>query len=1210
MHRSVVRKSNTESDKPGKKCLTGPFEEAILPAIWGPHVSDNGVIMSCGTRNSALARLSVVVFFAGLGCHTILGQSTFKAQLRGTVVDQSEAVVAHAVVTVTNEATKVSDSTESDGEGRYIFPALSPASYEVTAEAKGFKITQETGVVLRVGQQSVLDLKLEVGEISTKVEVSTEPLLLNSASADLGQEVTSRYVTEVPLLDRDLSKLVYLAPGVTESQGYAADQTHENFVSNGQRNSSAEFRLDGGSLSTPEAGEGGMFWSHFTPSIEIIQEFKVQTNGFSAEYGSNGGTVINAVTKSGSDNFHGSGYWFGRRSATDANDFFLNAAGKPKPDFGRDQYGGTIGGPILKQKLFFFFNYDRTRNDSPFSVNTTVPTDLQRQGDFSQTYVIDPASGKLVLDTIYNPFDTYKDSSGNVKRRPFAGNSIPTSLQDPIALKLLALYPKPTSAGDPGTGAHNFVASYIFAQPTHQYNAKIDYVISPTSTLTGRYSKGYLRRTAPQAFLGDLGQGDETNDYHNFVMQYDHSFNSTTTLTLRGAADRHYQLRGAPGQVDPTTLGFPPILVTANGSVTFPRIDVADVESLGLSGWTKTIEAQTNFLWDAAVTKIVGPHSLKFGAEQRVLLSNFFQPAFPGGQFGFDRGATRQDPFGNDPTQGSGIASLLIDFGSGGGLSIHPSVTQKSKEFAGFAKDDWQVSRKLTLNLGLRYEVSTPYTDRHNRVQIADFTADSGINVPGIGPIEGGARFATNSHRHVASDWNNIAPRLGLAYRIGNKTVVRAAGGVYYGVNYATSYQDLGPAYRKFLNWRPSLDGGITRNASLNNPFPTGAITAQGQKYGILNMWGFQSDSNQSETFRNAEIYQWSFSVQRELPGSSVVEMAYSANRSTHLPFGGTKNRDFISAANRAAYGSAGLAKLVPNPFQPLFVGPTAIFSEPDSIYNNATIPQINLLRPYPQFDGDFEGFALFSASATYHAMQVKYEKRFTRGLNLVANYTLATEHDSSSFGSNGWLGNATNIQDLGNLAQEWSVGASDVRHRMVLGGSYELPFGPGKRFGANLNPIVNGFIGGWQLNGYLTLQTGLPLNVNMASGRLADGNQRPNVNANPRSSLSVHDIAAGRGNYFNLSAFSDPGDQINGNAPRFDTRLRGDGIRRIDLSVFKNLLFGERHNLQLRVESFNLTNTPRFCDPNTGFGDPNFGTISGQCNSPRQVQFGARFLF
>jgi hypothetical protein len=1144
-------------------------------------------------------------------------QANFTAQLRGSVQDSSGAVVPSATVIITNEATGVATTVTSDGAGRYIFMDLQPASYTINVEATGFSKLIQSGIVLRVSQQSVLDFTLQVGTATQSVEVKSDAILLNSANAELGQEIAGRYVTEIPLNNRQIEKLAFLAPGVTESQGFQADQTNENFASNGQRNSSAEMRLDGSILSVPEAGEGAMFWSHYQPSVEIVDEFKVQTNGFSAEYGSNGGTVVNIISKSGTNELHGSGYYFGQWTALNANNFFANQQGQAVPQYHRHQFGGTVGGPIVKNKLFYFFNYDRTIYSSPFTLLTTVPTPAQRQGDFSQTFNQDGT-----LQQIFNPntaFPSTSSSGPDVQRMPFPGNKIPAPQFDPIGAKIVALYPNPTGPGDPVTGLNNFSKNYLLGQPAHQYNFKMDNAINEKNQLSGRFSKGFLERQSPSDFIGAIGQGDELNDYYNIVLQHTWTASPTLVLTNRVGVDRHHQTRFPENNVSPATVGFPSLIESANGSVAFPNISVQNYQPLGLTGYTQTIEAQTQWVFDSTAAKVIGPHNVQFGGEARILLSNFFQPPSPSGAFQFGQNPTMQFSLTPNQDQGNGIASLLLGWAgtgpgntSAGDLSIHPSVAEKSRETALFVQDDWKFSPRLTLNLGLRWEISTPYDDRFNRLQIANFTADTGVNVPGIGEIRGIDQFVTSSHRHASAAWHNFGPRIGVAYQFTQKTVLRAGGGLYYGVNYATSYQDLGPAFRTDLPYEPTLDNGLTRFATLENPFPFGNVGAQGRTYGKLAGWGFPSNSNQSETFRNANIYQWSFSLQHELPGNQVVEIAYSANRSTHLPDAYVRDRNYIRTAVREQYGSSGLYALVANPFYPLFVGPHAIFNEPDSVYAQPMVQHIDLLRPYPQFPGVYEGFAEFVANSWYNSMQVKYEKRYSYGLNVIASYTLAKQVDNGSASSNGWLGNATSIQDFNNLRGEYSVGATDARHRMILTGSYELPFGRGKKFGSNINKVLDGIAGGWQMNAYFTYQSGLPLNVVMTSGRLADGFQRPNVTGNPRSQYSIQQVVASHGseNYFNIGAFSDPGDQVPGNEPRFNTALRGDGIRDLDFSLFKNFQYRERYRLQLRAEFFNFTNTPRFLDPGTSFPSSNFGVITGQGNSPRQAQMGARLTF
>ena len=684
--------------------------------------------------------LSALIALAFVPCLTF-GQASFTAQLRGTVTDSSGGVVPNASISIANDATGVSAKVTSDGAGRYTFNDLQPASYTITAEAPGFSKLVQQGVVLRVSQQSVLDLQLQIGATTTSVEVKADAVLLNSANGELGQEITGRYVSEIPLMNRQIEKLAFLAPGVTESQGFQTDQTNENFSSNGQRNSSTEIRLDGSILSVPEAGEGAMFWSHYQPSVEIVEEFKLQTNGFSAQYGSNGGSVLNIISKSGGNEIHGSGYYFGQWTALNSNNFFANQSGSPIPEYHRHQFGGTVGGPIVKNKFFYFFNYDRTVFSAPFTLTTSVPTAAQKAGDFSQTYNQDGT-----LQQIFDPFSavagTNPSGSADVVRSPFPGNKIPMQDFNPIAVKILALYPNPTSAGDPITGLNNYFKNYLLGQPAHQYNLKLDYSLNEKNKLSGRFSKGYLQRQSPTDFQGNIGQGDELNDYYNEVLEYTLTASPSLVWTSRVGVDRHHQTRFPDNNVSPESVGFPSILETANGSDVFPNISLQNYQGIGLTGYTQTIEAQTEWVADSSATKVWGPHNFQFGGESRTLLSNFFQPPTPSGSFQFGQNPTMQYSLTPNQDQGNAVASLLTGWagtGSGntsaGDLNIHPSVAETSHETSFFFQDDWKVNNKLTLNLGLRYEFSTPYTDRFNRLQLANFTADSGVNVPGIGEI-------------------------------------------------------------------------------------------------------------------------------------------------------------------------------------------------------------------------------------------------------------------------------------------------------------------------------------------------------------------------------------------------------------------------------------------------------------------------------------------
>jgi len=508
-------------------------------------------------------------------------------------------------------------------------------------------------------------------------------------------------------------------------------------------------------------------------------------------------------------------------------------------------------------------------------------------------------------------------------------------------------------------------------------------------------------------------------------------------------------------------------------------------------------------------------------------------------------------------------------------------------------------------------------TERYNHEQFANFREDSGMSVPGLGEIFGVSDFATPSHRTISPDHNNVAPRLGLAYRLSQKMVLRAGAGVYYNASQATNNWLMGPAFRGSTSISGSLDGGITEYGTFANPFPKGVVYPQGTKYGKLNMWGLGNGTQLGYNFNNGDIYQWNVGVQRELKGNILLEVVYTGNRSHHLPLVNYANKDFVSAADRVKYGSLGLHQQVPNPFYSLFQGSSAIFDVPASTYNNPTISQINLLRPYPQFDGyfsDWPGSGDPEGNSRYDALQIRVEKRYSAGLYFLASYTWSRLYNDGPQ-SNSWLGDTSTssgwgAQDLGNVRGEWSRSSGDVPHRLVWSGGYELPFGRGKRLGRNMNRWVNGVVGGWQVNGILALQAGQPLNTGMANPRLADGNQRPNITGNPRSNLSIKQVVDGKGLLVITGAFSDPGDQFPGNAPRYDTRLRGDGIRSLDASLFKNFRFRESMVLQFRGEFFNFTNTPRFSNANTVFGSPTFGTIYGQYNTPRRIQLGVHFAF
>ncbi len=1170
--------------------------------------------------------------------------------LQGAVQDASGAAIPGATVTITNDATKISDKTTSDSAGRYIFTHLSPASYTATVGAQGFKTLVRSNVLLRVDQKAAIDFTLEVGAVTTMVEVKGTAPLLNSASASLGQVVDNRYITEVPLLGREVMKLAYLAPGVTEVQGdpfgggSPTGFTGTNFNSNGQRASSAEVRWDGAMSSPPDGtGSGISFFYPWTqPSPEAVEEFKVQTNSFSAEYGNNGGTVINVVSKSGTNQFHGSGYFFFRRPEWDSNGFFSNRdcppVGSPdrpknncKPQFTYDNFGGSVGGPIKKEKTFFFFDYDRIHSNAPFVFKATVPTAQERKGDFSDLRNPDGSMRPI--------FDPYQVDPNTLDRAPFPGNVIPAQYLDPVALKLMDFYPLPTGSGDRVTGLNNFTKNTTTAAPSNKMDIRIDHNFSANSRLSGRFSRAFTASRPPELF----GKGNPADPnaitadltFYNTVLEHTWTLSPTMIWTNRLAFNRYVKNQGGV-QFDPASVGFPPTLAAVGNVKIFPRIwPGGSYAQLG-TWFAEWIEHDQMPSANSSLTKVKGAHTLKFGGEYREFYSNYFAPGAPVGLFMFDlngASATEQNVFGFNPNQGNPIASLLTGFGdpySWGGLDVQPPSSTLSKEAGVYGQDDWRVTNRLTLNLGLRYEWITPYTERFNRLEFTDFSADTGIDVPGVGRIRGAAIFATPGHRHAPTDKNNLAPRFGFAYRLSEKTVFRGGAGVYYSLSQLQGNWLTGTAFRKSTIWHASLDGGITRNATLEDPFPQGNFLPQGRKYGKLVDWGFGEDQLQFLDHK-PEIYQWSVGIQRQLTDTLLFELAYSGNRSTHLPFSDSANYNVISPANRVKYGTAGLGQLVPNPFQPLFAGPNAIFNEPDSIYSNDTIPQSDLVVPYPQFPNGFSTKnGLPVGISRYNSLLIRFEKRYSSGLNFEGHYTYSKFMSDS--GSNiSWLGNSPGYQDFFNRRAEWSVDGADTPHRFVFGWSYELPVGRGRHLGSGMNRGLNAAIGGWQLNGVLSFQSGHPIAL-FRTNPIAGGTGRPDIFGNPRSLLSVQQVVDGKGHYFNYNpsdldcsdpnhgAICAPPDQTPGNAPRFISGLRDQGLRNLDLSIFKNFAFGESKRLEVRAEFFNFTNSPRFkvgsssiFDPSYNdvvVGSPTFGTINYQLNSPRQVQIGFRFLF
>ena len=576
--------------------------------------------------------------------------------------------------------------------------------------------------------------------------------------------------------------------------------------------------------------------------------------------------------------------------------------------------------------------------------------------------------------------------------------------------------------------------------------------------------------------------------------------------------------------------------------------------------------------------------------------------------------------------QGNSFANMLIGYGDTGGINVLQARGPRPFDAkpAFYALDNWKVTQNLTLNFGLRYEWSSPYTERHNQassVTLAETAAQY------YQPLWRSQRQSDRARRSTPLAASAVFPLIATTSRhasvlpisVSPTTVFRGGAGIYYGMNMATNFQYPGTAFSSNPVMYFSKDNFQTRYGTLENPFPTGIEDPQGMKYGKLAEWGLPNGNNLDyETARNAEVYQWNLGVQQAFPWQIVLGIDYSANRSTHLPWGGytsTSNRNFIPSAVRKQYSSDDLNNLVDNPFQPLFSGSTAIFNEPESRYGDDQIPLINMLRPYPQFDGTFSGLPKLAAQSWYNSLQVRFQKRESQYLSFEGNYTWAKSMDNSSTGFNAFVGylDTGDPQELDNLKAEWSVSANDATNRIAAAVVVDSPIGRGKLIGSNMNRVLDAIVGGWQGTTLATYQTGTPMPVNMSNPRLADGNQRPDVVCSQvRTGISMHNAGYTQQPYLNSNCFADPGDQQAGNAPRYFSNIRGDSIRDFDVSFMKSIDLPRESHVEFHIDLFNFTNTPRFAFPAYDYGDPSFGNVYSTAAgyTPRNVQFGARYQF
>ncbi len=1155
-------------------------------------------------------KFALLLVFA---CSMSVFAQTPTGTLQGTVFDPSGAPVANAAVKITNDATTEAKTLQTDAGGRYVQPLLNPGTYTVEVAATGFAPAKQEHIRLDVSQIYAADFKLTVGTVTSTVQVEATTPPLDSSNATLGQVIDTRTVVDLPLNGRNPFALAELVPGVNNVGGGSTPHI------GGSRNSVNEEQIDGVTNILPENNVGNTS-AAYTPIVDSVNEFSVQTNALSAEYGRFGGGVINVVTKSGTNDWHGGAFTFARNGVLNSNDFFANRSGQPKPDMHRYQYGGTLGGPILipkvydgRNKTFFFFGFEETKEADNAVETDTVPTLAQRSGDFS-------AAGN---PTVYDPTTAHTDVSGNLVRNAFANNRLPQNELSAVGQKVISFFPMPNTGG-PNALTNNYVISGVSTNNDDHWDSRFDHNFSDKWHMFLRVSHDW-NSSAP---LNDYGSaastgygGPQAGGAWSASMDHTISFTPTLIGDFRYGISRSYVNRTPFGAgFDPSTLGLPASLtnVASQLGLAFPRFDIQNTAGLGSNGYVYLIENPLAHDVTASLTKVHGGQTIKFGAEYRKLFINFTQFGQPDGQFGISQQWTQQNLLSSNGT-GSSYATLLLGLDDNAQQTYDASAASSSTYNAYYLQDDWKVTRTFTLNLGLRYEVELPRTERYNRLSYWDPSKPSLLQgqVPAnaclaCGDLRGQMLFVNQPGSSIYGrsqgpiQWKDWGPRVGLAWSVTPKTVIRSGFGISYLPSALQAAGSSGGAGTQGFSTTTYVNGTNdsyrTMNNSLQNPFPSGFILPQGAAGGPNTQLGNGIDQSFFSSYRNPYSMQWNFNVQRELPGGFTAEVAYLGNRGLFL-VDGDPGQPFDQV--NPVYASLGNSLLdkVPNPFYGLITGSA------QSGLNSPTIQRYQLLEPYPQY-GQVYSFRKPTASSTYHGFTTRIDKRYSNGLSLLLSFTASKSMDDSAAAVT-YLGPASSTRaDQYNRRLEWSVSPQDISRALVSSFTYELPFGKGKAFANSTPRIANALIAGWQFNGIITWQTGTPIVLGAASYTtgLNTLGERPDNNGHTAKIAN-----ANIDNWFNTSVFSTPAAFTIGSAGRTLPDVRNPGITNADLSLFKNNYFGhsERFNLQIRVEAFDAMNHPLFNSPDTNINDSNFGKITSTTGTAqRQIQLALKFVF
>jgi hypothetical protein len=1146
------------------------------------------------TGSSALARRLVVYAIALVVTTASLSAQSYQGGLRGLIKD-AQGVIPGVEVTLVNDDTNAVRTALTNEVGEYAFTSVLPGAYTVRVTLAGFRTEERKGLRIATQQVIVQDFTLEIGGLTEQLTVTAQAPVVERATASVATTMTAAQITAIPIFGRNTFYTAIATPSVIQSGD-------PQFVRYQDQSGASLLSLGGG----PRRGNAylieGVSITDFVnraswvPSTEAVEDMKVQLKTYDAEMGRAAGGVFNVTAKSGSNSWHGSGLFINKPGWATGQLFFAKRAGIPNPPQYYYSWAGSLGGPITSDRTFFWFSKDDYTQRSTRNNVLTFPTALERMGDFSQSR---NAAGQLIV--IYDPLTTRPNPSGTgFIRDPFPGNVIPLDRLNPIARAMLTEMPLPTS-GRSFTGS-----ATLDDGPQDQETLKIDHRWSSKWTTTGMYGHQHTKEPG-SAFWGPHGtipadpSGTTLFRTVNFFSTNQIIIpNNTTAVAVRYGYNRFFNDgTNYAGGFDASALGYPSSYTSMLAQNAYPSITMTGYSNIGHGGRNRTTYVGQTA--NASVSKFLGAHSVKFGADYRRIEAATVPPN--NGSFGFTQGFTQgPNPNSASTAAGDAFASLLLGFPAAGDVNVTTPGLYYTDYYSAFAQDDWRATSSLTLNFGLRYEYE-PGIAAENHEFTVGFDRDAlfPLQVAGM-ELRGGLMYAgvDGNPTRQGKPLNNVAPRGGFAWSVTDKTVVRGG----YGLYWVPPISDTGESaigargYSASTTFLSSTDGGLTPVGTISSPFPAGITPPQGNSLGLATGAGSVIDFVDQDA-EPGYVQQYSLDWQRELPGQMAIGFGYMGSRSERLSLGGTSDTTLNINQLDPEYAALGTAlqQTVPNPFFGI-----AAFG---NLSRSATIARGQLLRPFPQFDNILM-HRVNQAQARYNALVSRWTKRMSNGYSLDINYTFSRLEDNQFGESNTFSnrqGSALNSYDLG---AEYGVSLLDVAHRLNVNASFQLPFGDGRKW--LTSGLGDALAGGWQITVAGRYQTGFPLNISQASNNsnLLGSNQRPNVVPGVEAMTTGSQEERAVTGWINPAAFSAASAFSFGDAPRTNPDWRGPGQRTTDLAISKTERFGGR-SLSLRVDVLNLFDDPLFVGPVSTFGTSTFGRITAVGGFARSLQFQVR---